>query len=79
MCAGSGSLVNGCFCTKNYPENAYVELYNRTVRYGWVSQYFFDSIKEVQDFATQWLWFYNNAQPDKASGGLPPNQMPTAA
>jgi putative transposase len=56
-------------------QNAYVERYNRTVRYSWLSQYLFDSIEEVQDYATRWLWFYNNERPNKANGGLPPKHM----
>jgi|TARA_B110000503_G_C7090075_1_gene388988 putative transposase len=63
----------------NPQQNAYVERYNRTVRYSWLSQYLFDSIKEVQDYATQWLWFYNNERPNKANGGLPPKRMLAAA
>ena len=34
-------------------QNAYVERYNRTVRYYWLAHYLFDSIKEVQDYATR--------------------------
>lgn len=60
-------------------QNAYVERYNRTVRYSWLSQYLFDSIAEVQDYATQWLWFYNYERPNKANGGLPPKRMLAAA
>jgi len=60
-------------------QNAYVERYNRTVRYSWLSQYQFDSIEEVQDYATQWLWFYNHERPNKANGGLPPKLMLAAA
>ena len=63
----------------NPQQNAYVERYNRTVRYSWLSQYQFDSIREVQDYATRWLWFYNHERPNKANGGLPPNQMLAAA
>jgi len=63
----------------NPQQNAYVERYNRTVRYSWLSQYLFESITEVQDYATQWLWFYNNERPNKANGGLPPNRMLAAA
>ena len=55
------------------------ERYNRTVRYSWLSQYPFDSIKDVQDYATSWLWFYNHERPNKANGGLPPNIMLKAA
>jgi putative transposase len=60
-------------------QKAYVERYNRTVRYSWLSQYLFDSIKEVQDYATGWLWFYNHERPNKANGGLPPKRMLSAA
>jgi len=49
-----------------------VERYNRTVRYEWLNQYLFSSIAEVQDHATEWLWFYNNERPNKAIGGIPP-------
>ena len=63
----------------NPQQNAYVERYNRTVRYSWLSRYQFDSIQEVQDYATQWLWFYNHERPNKANGGLPPKHMLSAA
>ncbi|WP_260306370.1 IS3 family transposase, partial [Xanthomonas sp. 3075] len=33
-------------------QNAYVERYNRTVRYGWLARTMFDSIEQVQDKAT---------------------------
>ncbi len=64
------------FIQPGHPQqNAYVERYNRTVRYSWLSQYLFDSIAEVQDYATRWLWFYNHERPNKANGGLPPKRM----
>ena len=44
----------------NPQQNAYVERYNRTVRYDWLAQYLFESIEDVQEFATQWLWTYNH-------------------
>lgn len=47
-------------------QNAYIERYNRTVRYDWLAQYLFDTIAEVQDYATRWLWFYNNERPNMA-------------
>lgn len=56
-------------------QNAYVERYNRTVRYSWLSQYLFESIEEAQDYATRWLWFYNHERPNKANGGLPPKRV----
>jgi putative transposase len=34
-------------------QNAYVERYNRTVRYDWLGQHLFESIAEVQTFATR--------------------------
>ena len=58
----------------NPQQNAYVERYNRTVRYDWLSQRIFDSIEQVQDQATQWLWTYNNERPNMANGGLTPVQ-----
>jgi putative transposase len=39
----------------NPQQNAYVERYNRTVRYDWLNQYLFSTITEVQDFATRQL------------------------
>lgn len=55
-------------------QNAYVERYNRTVRYDWLSHYEFDEIEEVQDYATKWLWIYNNERPNMALGGITPKQ-----
>lgn len=55
-------------------QNAYVERYNRTVRYDWLNQYLFDTIAEVQAFATRWLWTYNNERPNMALGGVTPMQ-----
>jgi putative transposase len=55
-------------------QNAYVERFNRTVRYDWLSQTLFSSIAEVQDAATRWLWTYNNERPNMALGGITPRQ-----
>lgn len=55
-------------------QNAYVERFNRTVRYDWLSQTLFGSIEEVQDAATRWLWTYNNERPNMALGGITPMQ-----
>ncbi|HET8711860.1 MAG TPA: IS3 family transposase [Spongiibacteraceae bacterium] len=55
-------------------QNAYIERYNRTVRYDWLGHYLFDSITEVQDFATRWLWTYNHERPNMALGGITPKQ-----
>lgn len=58
----------------NPQQNAYVERYNRTVRYDWLNQYLFNDISEVQEFATKWLWDYNNTRPNMAIGGITPKQ-----
>ena len=58
----------------NPQQNAYVERYNRTVRYDWLNQFLFSSIEEVQVHATQWLWTYNNERPNTAIGGITPKQ-----
>jgi putative transposase len=58
----------------NPQQNAYIERYNRTVRYDWLAHYLFDSIEEVQDFATSWLWTYNHERPNMALGGITPMQ-----
>jgi len=55
-------------------QNAYVERFNRTVRYEWLAQYCFDEIPEVQDFATRWTWNYNHERPNMALGGITPKQ-----
>lgn len=58
----------------NPQQNAYVERYNRTVRYDWLRHYLFDSIVEVQEHATRWLRTYNHERPNMALGGIPPKQ-----
>jgi putative transposase len=55
-------------------QNAYVERYNRTVRYAWLSTFLFSSICEVQVYATRWLWSYNHERPNMALGGITPKQ-----
>lgn len=58
----------------NPQQNAYIERFDRTVRYDWLSQDIFDSIEEVQEKATNWLWHYNNERPNMALGGITPKQ-----
>jgi len=55
-------------------QNAYVERYNGTVRYAWLARTLFDSINQVQDMATRWLWTYNHEHPNMALGGITPMQ-----
>ncbi|WP_145912756.1 integrase core domain-containing protein, partial [Acetobacter tropicalis] len=35
-----------------------------TVRQEWLEQHLFESIQDVQEVATQWLWTYNNDRPN---------------
>ena len=53
-------------------QNSYVERYNRTVRYDWLNQYLFETIDEMRDFATKWIWTYNNERPSMGIGGITP-------
>jgi putative transposase len=58
----------------NPQQNAYVERFNRTVRYEWLSQYCWADLEEVQLHATQWMWKYNHDRPNMALGGITPKQ-----
>jgi putative transposase len=55
-------------------QNAYIERYNRTVRTEWLGQHIWQSIKELRDHATRWLWTYNNQRPNMGIGGITPAQ-----
>jgi putative transposase len=60
-------------------QNAYIERYNRTVRTEWLGRYHFESIEDVQEHATKWLWTYNNERPNMGIGGITPIQKLKAA
>ena len=73
-----------CYIQPGKPQqNAYIERYNRTVRNEWLGVNIFHSIQEVQEYATQWLWTYNNDRPNMGIGGITPamklNQYQMAA
>ena len=55
-------------------QNAYVERFNRTVRYEWLSQYHWRDLDEVRLYATNWMWIYNHERPNMALGGITPKQ-----
>ena len=55
-------------------QNAYVERFNRTVRYEWLSQYYWETLGQVQLHATQWMYQYNYERPSMALGGMTPKQ-----
>ena len=58
----------------NPQQNAYIERYNRTVRYDWLGQHLFTSLDELQSYATRWQWFYNHERPNMALNGYTPMQ-----
>jgi putative transposase len=58
----------------NSQQNADVKRFNKTVRYERLSQYYLSSLEVVQEFATRWMWSYNNARPNMALGGFTPKQ-----
>ena len=55
-------------------QNAYVERYNHTVRYDWLTQYLIESSEQVQEFATRRLWTYKNERANMALGGITPKR-----
>jgi putative transposase len=63
----------------NPQQNGYVECYNRTVRYDWLSHYLFDIIENVQNRENQWLWICNNERPNMALNGITPMMKLAAA
>jgi putative transposase len=54
-------------------QNAYIERYNRTMRYDW-GQHLLSSLDELQDYAARWQWFYNHEHPNMALSGFTPMQ-----
>lgn len=55
-------------------QNAYIERFNRTVRYDWLGQELFTDIGDLQERADRWLWTYNNLLPNMGIGGITPAQ-----
>ena len=58
----------------NPQQNAYIERFNRTMRYELLNQTLFESLEHAQIEATQWLWCYNNNRPHMSLGGFTPAQ-----
>lgn len=59
----------------NPQQNAYIERFNRTMRYELLNQHLFTSLEHLQNEATEWLWCYNHNRPHMALGGKTPNQV----
>ncbi|WP_150613664.1 IS3 family transposase [Pandoraea terrigena] len=55
-------------------QNAYIERFNRTARYEWLSQYLWDDLEQVREAAADWMWIYNHERPNMALGGFTPKQ-----
>jgi putative transposase len=58
----------------NPQQNAYIERFNRTMRYELLNQNLFTTIEQAQDAATQWQWIYNHDRPNMALAGKTPIQ-----
>ena len=58
----------------NPQQNAYIERFNRTMRYELLSPNLFANIAEVQEAATEWGWSYNHDRPSMALNGRTPIQ-----
>ncbi len=58
----------------NPQQNAYIERFNRTMRYELLNQSLFTTIEQAQDAATKWQWIYNHDRPSMALNGLTPIQ-----
>ena len=58
----------------NPQQNAYIERFNRTVRYDWLCQELFEELSDLQARADNWLWTYNNKRPNMGIGGITPAQ-----
>ena len=72
--SGVISLVLSMYLTQpGHPQqNAYVERFNRKVRYECLNQYLFRDLSEVQDYTTDWQYFYNHERPHMSVNGCPP-------
>lgn len=44
------------------------------VRYDWLAHHLFETLDEIQQFATNWLWTYNHDRPTWRSAALRQNR-----
>ena len=58
----------------NPQQNAYVERYNRTMRYDWLNQELFTDLDQVRQQAEDGLYYYNYERPNMGNGGFTPIQ-----
>ena len=72
--AAKQEITLGYIQPGNPQQNAYIERFNRTVRYDWLAHHLFGTLEELQEFATNWLWVYNHERPNMALDGYTPKQ-----
>lgn len=61
-----------CIQPDKSQDNAYIERYNETVSYNWMSKHLFDRLEQVQNYATRSLLRCNYKGPDQTNRGKPP-------
>jgi len=44
------------------------------VRYDWLAHHLFETLDEIQEFSTNWLWTYNHDRPNIGLGGITQNR-----
>ena len=55
-------------------QNATVARYKRTALYDCLAHHQFETLDEIQDFASRWLWTHNHYRPNTEFGGIAPKQ-----
>ena len=58
----------------NPQQNAYIERFNRNMRYEFLRPNMFDNIQNIQQAATEWAYAYNHDKLSMALNGLTPIQ-----
>jgi putative transposase len=53
-----------CWSTDLGEDHAYIERFNRTIRYDWLIHYIYADIEKLQNKAMSRLWTYNNERPN---------------
>ena len=67
-------ITISCIEPGNPQQNAYVERFNRTMRYDWLNQELFTDLDQVRQQAEDWLYHYNHERPNMGNGGFTPMQ-----
>ena len=67
-------ITISCIEPGNPQQNAYVERFNRTMRYDWLNQELFTDLDQVRQQVEDWLYHYNHERPNMGNGGFTPIQ-----